>query len=165
LPEPGPTLAEQATGHVPRSIVIFPPEYLPPPEAVMFQPYLQANTVGAGTVTPLWTFIVPKASVLIIKDLDLYATNTTGATLLNFQLLVNGAPYGDYGNIALFGGVAAVNSRSFNDLTFRFSEGVTVTMQVVNNDGAAYQVAAGAQGWYYSRIVAEFYKANLGVSF
>jgi hypothetical protein len=123
----------------------------------MFQPYQLGTTVAVGT-TPLWTFIVPKSSILIIKSLDLYATNTTGTTNIVFQLLANGAPIPGYGNMTVFAGVAVVNSRSFNDLTLRFTEGTSITAQLVNNDGATYEVALGAQGWYYPRTVADMYK-------
>jgi hypothetical protein len=145
-----------------RSVVVFPPEYLPPPQATMFQPYLLAATVGAGTVTILWQFVVPKSSVLVIKALDFYASNTAPTTNLVFQLLVNGAPYPGYGNVTLFAGAAAINSRSFNDLTLRFSEGNVLTMQSVNVDGAAYNAASGAQGWHYPRTISDMYAAQLG---
>lgn len=128
----------------------------------MFQPYGINTTVGAGTQTVLWTFVVPKSSILVVKSLDLYATNTTTASQISFALQQNGMPYGQYGAILLFAGVAAVNSRSFNDQTFRFPEGVTVSLVVTNIDGAAYQVAGGAQGWYYPRTIADLYKLNFG---
>jgi hypothetical protein len=160
-PQPGPS-GGAASAHIPRSIVAFPPEVVPPPEAVMFQPYGTANTVGAGTQSVLWTFIVPKSSVLVIKSIDLYATNTTTASSIAFSLLQNAAPYGQYGSIMLFSGVAAVNARSFNEQTFRFPEGVTVSLVCTNNDGAAYTVAAGAQGWYYPKTIAELYAMQFG---
>jgi hypothetical protein len=128
----------------------------------MFQPYGIATTVGAGTQTVLWTFIVPQSSILVIKSIDLYATNTTTASQISFSLQQNGAPYGQYGAVLLFAGVAAVNSRSFNEQTFRFPEGVTVSLVVTNVDGAAYQVAGGAQGWYYPKTIAELYALNFG---
>jgi hypothetical protein len=82
--------------------------------------------------------------------------------LLSFGIFANGVPYGDFGNIPLFAGVAAVNSRSFNDQTWRFTQNTIVTMQSTNTDGASYQVAASAQGWYYSTTIADQYKLSVG---
>jgi hypothetical protein len=162
LPEPGHSAAAQEAQQFPRQIVVFPPEYIPPPQATQFQPYLLAAVVGAGVTTPLWTFVVPKSSVLVIKSLDFYASNTAPTSNIFFSLLVNGAPYPGYGNVPLFAGAAAINSRSFNELTLRFSEGNVLTMNFVNVDGAAYNAASGAQGWYYPRRVADKYALQTG---
>jgi hypothetical protein len=145
-----------------QTVVIFPPEYLPPPQSTMFQPYTITVTNAVQTL-PLWTFQVPRSSILIIKDLDIYATNTTTATQVVFSLLVNGAPYPGYGQMNIFAAVAAMNARSFNDLTLRFTEGQTVQMQVQNIDGGNYQVAAGAQGWMYPRVIGEKYANAVGL--
>jgi hypothetical protein len=145
---------------LPQSIVIFPPEYLPPEAATMFNPYVQVASAAVQTL-PLWTFNVPQSSILVIKSLDFWATNTSPTSNIVFNLLVNGAPYPGYGTIPLFPGAAAINSRSFNDLTLRFYEGVVVQINVTNGDGAAYTLAASAQGWYYSKLLGSKYQGSL----
>lgn len=123
----------------------------------MFNPYFQFASSSSGT-TPMWNFVVPQSSILVIKSIDVWASNTLSTTNVSFGLFLNGTPYGQFGLIPLFPGVAAVNSRSFNDQTFRFGPNDVVSMVAVNTDGGSYELASSAQGWYYSVNVQKKYQ-------
>jgi hypothetical protein len=132
------------------SLQYYLPEVFPIPGAQEFDLFDVSTSPGAGTTIPAGLrFVMPQSSVGIVRVITAGVDDMTNATRLFFRMVLDGGRVlGPAGNFSLFPGVAARATASA-DVFVRLPSGATVDVQIVNVDGAAYQVGFGYSGWWW----------------
>jgi hypothetical protein len=132
---------------VPKTLQIFPWWLYKPPTGQDINKLEENVFAGAGTaqLADLNTQL-DQTQMAVIRGLDLYVNDMLPTTEITFRFLVNGNPIAGYGSITIFPRTAASVSQSFDTFIF-LPAGSLLTVEAINDDGGAYSVGAGYQGW------------------
>jgi hypothetical protein len=131
-----------------RALQYYLPELYPIPGATEFYKSAVAASAGAGTITPAGLALqLPASSLGIVRVFGVGLDDMTQATRVTFSLRVNQIPVPAWGAFDMFPGVAA-RVTSTSDTWIVLPSGCLVDVQVINVDGAAYQVGANYSGWF-----------------
>lgn len=137
------------------------PEVFPIPGAQEFDLFaiVTLPAVPGSTTTPAaLQFTVPQSCIGIVRVVNAGLDDMTNATRVAFQMRLDGGRVlGPAGNFQIFPGVAARATASA-DVWVRLPQGVTVSVAIVNTDGAAYQVGYGYNGWWWPQALDEAWK-------
>jgi hypothetical protein len=127
------------------ALQFYMPEVYPIPGAHEFSFYEILTTPAAGiTAFPNIAFVLPQSAVGIIRVISSGVDDMTNATRLTFRLRVNGG---------LVEGPAGGQ-----DVFVCLPLGSQITGEVLNTDGAAYQVGLGYSGWWWPEALGTAWK-------
>jgi hypothetical protein len=137
------------------------PEVFPIPGAHEFAFYSIVTSPAAGiTPFPAIAFVLQQSAVGIIRVITSGVDDMTNATRLTFRLRINGGVVeGPAGGLIPFPGVAARTTIG-EDVWVHLPLGAQVTGEVLNTDGAAYQVGLGYSGWWWPEALGLAWKAG-----
>jgi hypothetical protein len=141
------------------ALQFYMPEVYPIPGAHEFSFYEILTTPAAGiTAFPNIAFVLPQSAVGIIRVISSGVDDMTNATRLTFRLRVNGGLVeGPAGGLVPFAGVAARVTVG-EDVFVCLPLGSQITGEVLNTDGAAYQVGLGYSGWWWPEALGTAWK-------
>ena len=125
--------------------------YPPPNSQTLLGTDFQAS-VGAGTVTPLplTLLTVPQAMTGVINSINMLLDGITITSVVQWQLLVNGAVAPGYQNLRVIprSGAASV-SVILSPVRVPLGPGATAVLQAINQDGAPYHIGGQLYGWFW----------------
>jgi len=133
------------------SRVVFPPDYFPPRGARYFRVEGTQNIAGPGAAQLGPTFVLPGSSIGAIRDVDVGIANMLGTTVVQWQILIDGASVEGW-TFTLAPRIAAYVSKSFLPQSTRIKvpTGSTLQVRATISDGGTYDVSASVAGWFYS---------------
>lgn len=143
-----------APAPIARTMQVFPPELYPIPGAQEFRLNEQFASPAAGVLTPAaLRTVIPDRYVGIVRAFSYAMLAMSAATVVKWELLVNGGPVAGY-SFAFFPG-AVPRISAAEDVYLRVPMGATLEVRFTNTDGAAYTVGAGYYGWFWQPAGAE----------
>jgi len=132
-----------------RTLQVWHPWLYPFPGSTDFNVNLNFNSAGAGDLTPAGlAFQLPNLKKGIITQVGIAALNYTTATIVLWQVLVNGQPVQGWQNLTFFPGNVPRLTASL-DAKIPVPNGGKISILFRNTDGAAYTVGASYYGWYW----------------
>lgn len=154
-PVPTPLGLTEDAGLIPRTLMIFPPEIYPIPDATEFNPLGSRSTIVAETqLIPGAAVTLPKNFIGIIRGYSIYIDNMLTTTNVIYTLLIDGNPAPGYGSLTMFPRAAPSVSNGF-DAFVRIPDGATVTVKFQNMDGGSYIVGASFSGWFWPKAAGD----------
>jgi hypothetical protein len=156
-----PNLAPPGTPPIARVLSLPLPEDSPIPDAREFNKtgsVATAAVMAAPALVTGCTFVIPAATLGVVRTVSIYITNMIAATNVQWWVMVDGGAASGYDPVTIFPRVASSISNSF-DSKIRVKGPATVSVVFQNFDGGAYQVGASIGGWYWPEASDERWKS------
>lgn len=130
------------------TVLRFPPQQYPIPDARGFTLFDQVDTVGVNQLlTPAGLVIaMPVGYTGVVRSITIDVNDIAATTDLRYSLRIGGTPVPGYDSLRHFPRVAASVSRDF-DAYIVIPDGRTLDVLVTNVDGGAHKVGGSITGW------------------
>lgn len=143
--------APEGFGDTQRTLLAFPPEIYPIPDATEFRRRAFFNSGGAGTIEPSGLVLqLPANQIGVIRLFGIGLLNMLATTDVGWSLWIDNNVVSGYEDVGFFPGNVPRVTDTEGDLLIRVPQGARISVKFRNGDGAVYDAGANYYGWSYS---------------